>query len=183
MSNMVIGKQRGIGLLELMLAIAILSIMAIAATAFYGSVKENRRIVYVVKMVGDIQNAVSTYVKKPDFKYENDEYDYLPDLISAGLLSPYYEKTPWKGDIAVQIYNASGKSDTIQPQTMIQLGGLGAKAPGKVCERISARLFPEVPIGADCTKQAIGNGCAECAAEYLSARFNLYESPMSTSTR
>ena len=173
---MAIDKQRGIGLLELMLSIAILTVMGIAATAFYGATKERRRIVEITAMTNEIYRAACIYIKKPDFSYESKDYDFMSDLINAGLLSDYYKKTPWKGEITVHIDNvASNNSGTVQPQISVQLQGLGSKAPGQLCQRISANLFPAGDLSASCDAREEGDDCAKCTDSYLEAIYNLYQ--------
>ena len=89
---MEVRRQKGIGLLELMLTISILSVMLILSVAYYQSVSSSQKITQANAMIADIYAASKDYVKTPDANKLG-----LIVLETSGLLSNYYTYNPWGG--------------------------------------------------------------------------------------
>jgi type II secretory pathway pseudopilin PulG len=107
-------KNRGIGLLELMLSLSIIAVLLIMATRYYSSSSQAKKIADVNDQIGIIQNAGNRWL------LTHADYSAGTNLITATtnfkdfvdrnyLPSTYYDtvaktsiiKHPWGGDITV----------------------------------------------------------------------------------
>lgn len=100
-------KLKGIGLLELMLALAIISVLLVAATRYFAATDSSRK----VNMAADMLQAVITASEDSRMSTGNylqiTEREYLQE---QGLLPADWTETsnPWGGDIQVK-----GTADSI----------------------------------------------------------------------
>lgn len=93
-------KQKGIGLLELMLALVIISVLLVAATRYFSSTDSSRK----VNTAADILQAVIN--ASEDVKMAGNSYELITNtqyLKDRGLLPADWTATsnPWGGDIQV----------------------------------------------------------------------------------
>ena len=113
-------KQQGIGLLELLLAISIISVMTIMAVSYYQSTSRAQRLAQATAMVSDIYSASKDYSKTGGTISIN-------NMIDAGLLTNYYLTDPWDGDVTAK---RDGSQVEIQLKTV----------PGDACDALQTRV-------------------------------------------
>lgn len=100
--------QKGIGLLELMLSLAIIAILLIMATRYYQSASDQNKRNQAVDMFAAVNGAVEAY------KIDNSlsTPPTITSLASDGYLPPSYSASstanPWGGEIKITITPASG---------------------------------------------------------------------------
>ncbi len=121
-------RQKGIGLLELMLSLAIIAILLIMATRYYQSASVSNKINTAVDMFAGVQGAMESYA------IDNDPEDAtIEELSTKGFLPPSYGDgdgvNPFGGKI--ELTPASGYY-TI---TMDEVPGEGG-----VCEKLASRV-------------------------------------------
>ncbi|CAM4389775.1 MAG: hypothetical protein LEGION0398_MBIBDBAK_01153 [Legionellaceae bacterium] len=96
-SRFLFQRQRAIGLLELMLSIAIISVLLLMSIRYYSSLKYQERLTQASTMVRDIISAASSWgAANPNF-----ENISIEQLINVNLLPPNYGKNPWAGTVQV----------------------------------------------------------------------------------
>lgn len=104
-------KLRGIGLLELMLALAIISVLLVAATRYFASTDSSRKVNDAANMLQAVINA------SEDSRAANNSYakiTELKDLQDQGLLPSWTTTSnPWGGDIQVKRSDDDGTSITM----------------------------------------------------------------------
>lgn len=90
-------RQRGIGLLELMLSLAIISVLLVMATRYYKSARQNQQVNDAISLVEAIIAASENWV------IERDDYNgiNISDLITAGYLPRGSNKDAWHGTATV----------------------------------------------------------------------------------
>lgn len=135
--NLVMKKQRGIGLLELVLGIALLTIILVSSMHYFqvarqsGSVNESLLMVKAVYGAAEIWRAKGLKFSDSSGVPEGSEGDpLLKKFAQLGLLTSDYESvkhTPWGGEL-----KASGEGHLLK----ITLSRLSKKA----CEDIRAKL-------------------------------------------
>ena len=76
-------RQRGIGLLELMLSLAIISLLLIMATRYYSTTKRSKEIAEAVSLIQTIRAGAQNYIGPSGYVKED---DVITKLINAGLL-------------------------------------------------------------------------------------------------
>lgn len=79
-----ISKLRGIGLLELMLSLAIIAILLVMATRYFGMASKSQKIDDSIQMIGELESAVNTYITAEGEKRSSAT---LANLYTAGYLS------------------------------------------------------------------------------------------------
>ncbi|MGB6977090.1 MAG: type 4 pilus major pilin [Gammaproteobacteria bacterium] len=92
-------EQKGISLLELMLALVVISALLLLATRYYQQTRENLRVAQAIEMTNNVVNASYKWLEgQPSFSGIS-----IPTLISSQFLSKSYDgnSNPWKGTIAV----------------------------------------------------------------------------------
>lgn len=94
-------RQRGIGLLELMLSLSILSIITVMSVSYYQSASRSQRLAQATAMISDIYAAAKDFVK---FSTEDMS---IEKMVDAGLLTTYYETNPWGGDNEASLKDSS----------------------------------------------------------------------------
>lgn len=90
--------SKGIGLLELMLALAIISMLTVAAVRYFSVVSASSRVEQAMEMVSAIRAAGERW------KVGNDDYTSasIGEFVARGFLPGVYSKitTPWGGVIS-----------------------------------------------------------------------------------
>jgi len=128
--------QRGIGLLELMLSIIVITAIILGATKYYLGAKEEMRITQAIEIINNVAEAAYKWVEQySDFSGLTGGTGIKP-LIDAGLLPQSYggdKISPWGGKL---IITKPGASD---PGTVADLrvgfAGLGDKTSNS-CKRL-----------------------------------------------
>ncbi len=144
-------RQKGIGLLELMLSLAIIAILLIMATRYYQSASLNNKINACVDMFAGVQGAVQNYRVDNPGKIDENEVS-VGALVQKGLLPPSYlkdreggaadpGKNPFGGTITIS--NFSGGKYTV---AMNQIPDAG-----NVCQKVASRVGSGIGGGSDNT--------------------------------
>jgi len=107
-------KHRGIGLLELMLALAVIATLLLMATRYYSSSSEAKKLTDVSDQLGIIQNAGNRWLlTHADYTTGTDlitsansfkdfvDRDYLPPTYYNNTTKSSALKNPWGGDLTV----------------------------------------------------------------------------------
>ncbi len=136
-------KQNGIGLLELMLSIIVITAVILGATKYYLVAREEMRIVQAQEIINTAAEAAYKWVEgRPDFNYIGTQA-----LVDAGLLPEKYlgNMDPWGGGM-IRIF-----ADTMLapkfPWVVVRFGG-GARTdiPTKAYEVLAAK-YGKCPDG------------------------------------
>lgn len=99
-------KQQGIGLLELMLSLAIISILLVMATRYYKAARQAQQVNDAIALVQGIAGATANWV------IGEEGYSKLTSinkLITEGYLPKGSERDPWQGTTEV-----TGNSSTVK---------------------------------------------------------------------
>jgi len=116
-------SQKGIGLLELMLTIIVITAIILSATKYYLVAKEEMKISQAQDIVNNVAQAAYKWVEgRPDFTNLS-----LDDLINNGLLPGKYSGNigPWGGKITLSL--DTGKN------LMLQFSNLGTATTTSRC--------------------------------------------------
>jgi prepilin-type N-terminal cleavage/methylation domain-containing protein len=141
-----INRQRGIGLLELMMALAIIAILIIMATRYFGATTLSQKIntthMQIIEIIQGLRHWKAKYGNYADLTSINQ----LAGLVSPEILEnkdPFGAATGW-----VISYIEYNKTVTIR------LNGI----PPNDCEAVRARLAPlfRSPMKVDCTSSSSG---------------------------
>jgi hypothetical protein len=93
-------RRRGVGLLEIMLIIMIITAVMVGVSRYYYIARENARVTRAIDMINDLVNAAYQWVG-----YRNDDFSTISigTLVSAGLLPSNYGNidNPWQGNIKI----------------------------------------------------------------------------------
>lgn len=150
---MLLKCQRGVGLLELLLAIAIIAVIIVTANRYYQSTSTAQKTNKAVSMIGDIYGAAHDYAKR--FDYDPSKLS-VAELISANLLSKQFENSPWGGSLTV------GKSSKDAKYFDIRMDQI----PGAACEEIKSRI--------ELTFSDYEHEAAVCSGSTLTVTYPLY---------
>lgn len=118
-------KQNGIGLLELMLALAVIAMMMVAASKYYKSTQTARRVQAAIENIQALYSANERWVQDGHSNAGN-----LGDFTYNGYLPEDFANTanPWGGVINVE------ELDTIYLKAIFE------KVPLSDCNNIAAKL-------------------------------------------
>jgi len=157
-------KNRGIGLLELMLSLAIIAILLIMAVRYYQSANASQQISSAADMVNAVRSAMKNYYNDNagnSFSTSTTGVA-LNDLITAGYLPPSFGNNPWNGTIGLSTGTSTCSSTTkITPSTTYDI--CMSSVPTNNCAQLVVKL------------QATMNGnlgeSAACTSEILTATY------------
>lgn len=141
-------KSQGVGLLEIMLALAISAVVILVSVSYYQSANNSQKISAAVTMAGDIYSATQTYAKRIDFNPDDLDID---SLVDAELLTSSSATDPWGGDSSV---TADTSGDI--PVMVITMESI----PDGACTQVGARLMQTMSISDDNGNN--DNGQLEC---------------------
>ncbi len=115
-------SQKGIGLLELMLAMAIIAILTLMATKYFTSTKRDELVTQGITLVQDIVSASASYVPPSD---GSAQVASKSNITASGMLPEQYAggNTPWNG--ATWTVNSSNTSSN---DVQVGITGLPAYA-------------------------------------------------------
>lgn len=108
-----LGKQRGIGLLELMLSLSIIAILLVMATRYFMASDEQQKINNAISQInGIIAGEMNYYQSNSPPKYTASIKDlidgnYIPGGLGGSDLNGK-GANPWAGDISVSLPTAGG---------------------------------------------------------------------------
>jgi type II secretory pathway pseudopilin PulG len=149
--------QRGIGLLELMLSLAIIAILLIMATRYYQSASNNQNINQAVDMFNAVKSAVKNYMNS---NLNSTSYPTVGQLQAAGYLPDNYATSatanPWNGTICVS--KGNGPS-TCGSSTGGTFGVAMQSLPGSVCYQVYQRLQATIDTAAG-ERAVAGQDCS-----------------------
>ncbi len=117
-------RQRGIGLLELMLSLTVLAVMAMVAIMYFQPAFRNQKVTAANAMLAKIYTASSEYVKSNQYNGTLS----MNVLIKNEYLPTYYSHNPWGGNVDISLENTN--------QLVIKLMDI----PKADCELLSKRL-------------------------------------------
>lgn len=154
-------KQKGIGLLELMLSLAIIAILLIMATRYYQSASNSQAISQALDMMNAVKSGVKNYMNS---NLNSATLPSVATLVTNGYLPASYGSSasvnatanPWGGMICVEA-GGSGSSCS---------AGLGASSyfnvdmtgiPVSICNQLSERLNSTINSSVG---EAVNNGCS-----------------------
>ena len=109
-------KQRGIGLLELMLSLAIIAVLLVMATRYYKTAHTGQQVNDAVGMIEAIRGASAQWeAGRPTYTgidmAKLDQYGLIPKDV-AGNSSPAGSGTnPWGGDVSVRAASGGAQID------------------------------------------------------------------------
>lgn len=119
-------KQKGIGLLELMLSLAIISVLLVMATRYYKSARQNQQVNDAISLSQAIIAASENWViGKNDFTGIS-----VTELINKGYLPRGSDKDPWHSPTVVTIGSNSN-------QLKITMQGLPVEACRSLAEKLN----------------------------------------------
>lgn len=131
-------NQRGMGLLEIMLALAIIALLLLGAVKYYQSVRVAARSDEAAKKVLNIVAASERWSAAHQGNFS--EISGIDKLMEAGLLPEGFSKNEWGGEVNVKALS----SDKIQ----ISMSEL----PQEVCYNLGNKLgLKESELDAQCT--------------------------------
>lgn len=149
-------KQKGIGLLEIMLVLAVASAIIILSTRYFYTTRQTQNLSTTIALVGDIHKAAITYVKRKDYASGNLT---LANLKSSGLLTTVQTTNPWGGNLSI------GQGGTNNQQVVIGIDNV----PSKICFEIQKRLLNTARPG----ESALCSGGVESTST-LTVQYDLY---------
>jgi type II secretory pathway pseudopilin PulG len=125
-------RQRGIGLLELMLSLAIISLLLIMATRYYASASRSQQVTSALSSMHALGAAIHSYQAQTGGTPPV-TLDLLYDrrLIPVEFKNPTGGANPWGG--AVSITATTVKFDGIQADACIQLSMALGSVKGGTC--------------------------------------------------
>lgn len=137
-------KLKGIGLLELMLSLAIIAILLVMATRYYGATTKSQRVDDTIQLIGELETAVNTAVTNDGTTYDKIT---IPELVSNGYLAKGRTtgatgsevlKNPWPGKITFTGAATTGITvtfDNVPKQQCTDLSKkfFGDSAPSGTC--------------------------------------------------
>ena len=122
--------QKAIGLLELMLSLAVISVLLVIGIRYYQSVKYQQQLTITATLVKDIISASSSWgAAYPDYQKLS-----LQTLIDVNLIPTTYTKNPWGGDVDVR--QADGDPHHIK----IILADIPEDRRNQICSTLSAQF-------------------------------------------
>lgn len=167
-------RQRGIGLLELMLSLAIIAILLIMATRYYQTASNNNAINSAVDMANGVKSAVKNFMNS---NMNSTTLPTVSDLVANGYLPNDYSNpssaNPWGGDICV---GSGGTSPTCVDGTGGNLVNSTfsvtfTQIPPSICNQVQARIQTTLAAGgvetASCSAGASGTTTDSLVIIYL----------------
>ncbi len=136
-----VSKLRGIGLLELMLSLAIIAILLVMATRYYGSTVKSQRVDDTIQLVGELETAVNTAISNDGTIYKDIT---IAKLVTSGYLSKARVtsdnkvKSPWGGSV----------TDTAETN---DVKFVFAGVPALSCKDLSKKFYGDETTGCDAT--------------------------------
>ena len=118
-------QQQGIGLLELMLSLTVLSIMAVVVMVYFQPAFRNEKVTTANAMLAKIYTASSDYAKSSQYKTTPLS---IASLIENEYLPNYYSHNPWGGEVSAHLEKGN--------QLTVTLTGI----PTKTCSLLNSRL-------------------------------------------
>lgn len=127
-------NQKGIGLLELMLSLAIIAILLITATRYYKITRTSQQVNTAADIVIAVYTAGSAWLQSQnDFSGE-----MLSKFVANGSLPTDFSKpniNPWGG----QVTSRGGSTPTTLAVTLTNI-------PRNACEDLQARITAKFPV-------------------------------------
>lgn len=135
-------RSKGVGLLEIMLALAISAVIILLSVRYYQTTSNNQKVSAAVNQIRGVYQATQTYASRQNFVATDLS---ISSLQSAGLLNSTYNQGPWGGanslTVAVSGNNAciGGASSTVSQCFVVTLSNIPGKTTG-TCDQIRGRI-------------------------------------------
>lgn len=138
-------QQRGLTLLETILAVAVGAVIIMGVLIYYQSASDSANMTATTKMVGDIGEAVRIYAQSPDYTPGKIT---LTDLQAKGLLTGTDIKSPWSAVsgsvqaatsgnyLGIRFYNVPAKTSTVN----------GVTTTSGACGSLATQLSNSLPF-------------------------------------
>lgn len=142
-------KQLGIGLLELMLSLAIISVLLVMATRYYSSARQAQQVNDAISLTEAIIAGSENWVIGKD----NFSNISMTELVNGGFLPKGSHRDPWHGAVTV----SKGGTDS---QITITMQGV----PNTACQNLASKLYNQ-------TANPTGNATSLCGGSTFTATF------------
>lgn len=140
-------KQKGLTLLETVLALAVGMIIIMAVLVYYQTASDNANMTATIKIAGNIGSAVRAYAQTP--AYKGDITIDLAKLQAAGLLTSADTVNPWSIQANSLVVTTNGNYLGINfynvPATTNTAITSGNKAGG-ICASLATQLSNALPL-------------------------------------
>lgn len=142
-------KQLGIGLLELMLSLAIISVLLVMATRYYSSARQAQQVNDAISLTeAIIAGSENWVIGKNNFTAIS-----MTELINGGFLPRGSDRDPWHGAVSV----TQGPSDSQITITMQAI-------PNAACLNLASKLYNQ-------TANPNGASASLCGGNVFTATF------------
>lgn len=159
--NLSLRNQRGIGLLELMLSLAIIAILLIMATRYFTAANTNQQVNNAVDMFSGVRASVNSYYT------DNGAGAAMPNistLVTSGYLPQSYggsggsgtTANPWGGSIATASASSAG-------HFTVSMAGV----PSSACTMLNNRLTQTVN-----TSTSSGESVSACSGGSITVTYS-----------
>ena len=150
-------KQKGLTLLETVLALAVGMVIVMAVLIYFQTASDSANMAATIKITGDIGNAVRAYAQSPSYK--GNTIINLSDLQAAGLLTTSDTVNPWSiqpgalkvgtsgNYLGINFYNVPAQVNTTS-KTKNQAGG--------ICASLAMQLSNALPMPSPGTVTLLG---------------------------
>lgn len=139
-------KQKGLTMLETVLAVAIGAVIIMGVLMYYQTASDNANMAATIKITGDIGNAVRTYAQSPSYK---PGVISLATLQSAGLLTTSDTVNPWSIQANSLVVSTSGNYLGISfynVPAQVNSAATTKNKTGGVCASLAMQLSNSLPL-------------------------------------
>lgn len=156
--NLSLRNQRGIGLLELMLSLAIIAILLIMATRYFTSANTNQQVSNATDMFNGVRASVNSY-------YSDNgpaaQAPTLSGLVTAGYLPSSYggsTSSPWGTAMSIPSATAGHFS--------VQMSSVPASACAMLIARLGQTINTASASGESVSPTSCGTGSSDVTVTY-----------------
>ncbi|MBX9705584.1 MAG: prepilin-type N-terminal cleavage/methylation domain-containing protein [Gammaproteobacteria bacterium] len=165
-------RQRGIGLLELMLSLAIIAILLIMATRYYQTASNNNAMNSAIDMANAVKSGVKNYMNS---NMNSKTLPTVTELETNGYLPQAYANpasaNPWGGDICIGTPGGTCSDSSAGSISNSTFAVTMAGIPTAICNQVAARVQATLAAGgvetATCSSGSGGASGATSSTEDL----------------
>jgi type II secretory pathway pseudopilin PulG len=135
-------EQKGISLLELMLALVVISALLLLTARYYQQTRENLRVAQAIEMINNVVKTSYGWLEgQPNFGGIR-----LDTLISSKFLPSFYSgnSNPWKGTIEV---TSADIKDNNQNVIANHVTVILTNIPAKSCQNLKEKMQSRATVG------------------------------------
>lgn len=139
-------KQKGLTLLETVLALAVGTVIIMAVLIYFQTASDSANMAATIKITGDIGSAVRAYAQSPSYKSGTIT---LADLQSMGLLTAADTVNPWSIQANALKVSTSGNYLGINFYYVPAQTNTASKTPsqaGGICASLAMQLSNSLPL-------------------------------------